>query len=168
MLRRNRADTFLEIGRTTTSRIKFLHARSCHSASGASRAELICWTHFCSFPFPRRRRHYEAPGSPSFCRTVFFSGPTFARSPCRAVTGTPEAALFLRADPVFLIPFGAPPARSHDSCDGPTFTHSVWLMKIPSLHAFNFTGKFNALRDTGIQEARQKGGFVFGLVHPTS
>jgi len=137
MLRRNRANTFWEIRFSAISRPKFLRATSSNSTSGASRANLTCWTHFCS-------SHTSSASAKRAwidllpCCAKFFSGPTFARSSCWEVNGTPEAAHLLRADPVFLVPLRAVTPTGADSsiwvrcphghvafCDGPTFTYSV-------------------------------------------
>lgn len=183
MLRRNRADTLLEIGLTATSRIKFLHARSWHSASGASRADLICWTHFCSFHFSAASATlrsvwitffllHEIPQCTHFCSFLmagsqrnsggcfFQCGPSFPRSfsaPRHHLT-PPGADSSLRAQR----------ARSHSSMRWTHFYSPRLIDEGPALHAFDFTRRLTGLRDIGIQEARQKGGFVFRPVRPTS
>ena len=87
---------------------------------------------------------------------------------------------FLLADPVLLIPFrvdidgcqffsmGAPPTRSHSFLRWTHFYSIRSIVEEPALHAFDFTRRLTGLPDIEIQEAPQKGGFVFRPVRPTS
>ena len=181
MLRRNRADTFLETGLTASSRIKFLHARSWHSASGASRADLICWTHFCSFHFSATSATLRSvwitffllhavlqwthfcsflmAGSQWNSGGYFFSMRTqFSPFPSR-LRDTTWCGFFAT---------GAARARSHSSLRWTHFYSPRVIDEGPALHAFDFTRRLTGLRDIGIREAPQKGGFVFRPVRPTS
>jgi hypothetical protein len=180
MLRRNRPVTFSEIRPSGISWTKFLPARSCHSASAARCADLICWTHFCSSHISKTLTKPHCSWITFFLLYEVLQWTHFSSFLLPGSQRVPGAALFLHADPVFLIPFRAtptgadsslmraPPARSHRFLRWTHFYSFRLIDEELSLHAVDFTRRFTGLRDIGIQEAPQKGGFVFRLVPPTS
>jgi hypothetical protein len=177
---RNIAGAFLEIRFLAIYRTRFLRARSSNSASGARRADLICWTHFCSSHI------ISTPPAKLRCAWItffllheVFQWTHFSSFLLPGSQRAPGAALFLRADPVFLVPFRATPLvpilrlcvrRPHGHIGVLRWTHFYSFRLIdeePFLQDF-VPGRLTGLRDIEIQEALQKGGFVFRLVRPTS
>jgi hypothetical protein len=181
MLRRNRADTFLEIRLTASSRIKFLHARSCHSASGASRTDFICWTHFCSSRISTTSTKLSCAWITFFSAARYFSVDPLLLVPLVGQSAGPGGCSFSPRGPSFPRSFslrdtagcrffamGAARARFHRSLRWTHFYSFRLLDEGPFAGRFRFTRWVTGLRDIGIQEARQRGGFVFRAVRPTS
>ena len=181
MLRRNRADTFLETGLTATSRIKFLHARSWHSASGGSRADLSCWTHFCSSHISTTSTKLSYAWITFFSAAWCFSVDPLLRVPLVGQSAGPGGCSFSSRGPSFPRPFslrdtvgcrfftmGAARARFHRSLRWTHFYSFGLIDEGAFAGRFRFTRWVTGLRDIGIQEARQRGGFVFRAVRPTS
>jgi hypothetical protein len=170
MLRRNRDAIFWEIRLSDISQARFLRARSCNSASGASRADLMCWTHFCS-------SHTSTAPAKLRCACLTFFPPHkvfqwthFYSFLLLAVNGTGEACTSSRCGPSFprslrfATPTGADSSRwvrrprgLHSFLRWTHFYSFRLIDEEPSLHAFDFTDMFAGLRDIGIQEALQRG-----------
>ena len=139
MLRRNCADTFLEIRLSATSRTKFPRARPCNSASGARRADLICWTHFCSSHISTAPAKLSCAGSPSSLLHEKFSVDHF-RSFLLPGSQRDSLRCFFPCGPSFphsfsqrredrFVAMDPPPARSDVLLRWTHFPHSVLLMK---------------------------------------
>jgi hypothetical protein len=90
-------------------RTRFLRARSSNSASGARRADLICWTHFCSSHISTAPAKLRSAWITFFLLHEVFQWTHFSSFLLPCSQRAPGPALFLRADPVFLIPFRATP-----------------------------------------------------------
>ena len=133
---------------------------------------LLLIPYFHSASETTQRLDHLLPAARSFSVDPLFLVPLAGQS-----TGSGGCS-FLLADPVFLIPFRATPLvpilrlcvrRPHGHIGVLRWTHFYSFRLIdeePFLQDF-VPGRLTGLRDIGIQEALQKGGFVFRLVWPS-